>query len=102
MAYPNGTPCPDYERLELAHDLLAGALHPLAEALAEADEWDQSREGDLDEGLATAERCEAARQEALQRVMDGASRLAQAAQDLMPLAADQRSGGGPSIPGPTC
>lgn len=105
MSYPNGTPCPDYERLELAHDLLAGALGTITEAMADAEDWDQARMGSLDDGLSVAETCETARAEALARAMDGISRLAQAGQNLPTYqedVANTTSGNGHPSTGSSC
>ena len=80
----DGTPRPDYARLELAHDLLATAQAALADAMMDADEFNQYHGRSEDEGLLFAQSCEQHRQEAIGRIMDATHRIVEAGKDLPP------------------
>lgn len=74
-----GCPCPDYERLELAHDLLAAAMRNIVLAMDDAEVWESTREP------ADAAQVEVHRVLAIKAAIDGAARLAEAGQNLAPL-----------------
>lgn len=80
MSYPDGTPRPDSDKLELAHDLAASAQRALSEALCDADDWLVYCERLHDEGIAFAQACNQARQEALNDLLAATKLLAEAGQ----------------------